>query len=166
MDPVGIFWDLENCGVPRTPSSSSSSSLGTSLSPAPSALETTLPESVASNVRDFARQYGKVVAFNAYADFSGLARATRLGLQQSGVSLLDVPNCAKDAADKAMIVDLCFFAVENKVPATVILISGDRDFASALQRLCLHGWEPAWSIKPHFAAGCALICIKTPFCYA
>jgi hypothetical protein len=97
---AGVFWDLENCQLPSSTN--------------------TLPQAVASNVRDFAIAHGRIACFKAYADCSLIGQNTRLGLQQSGVSLLDTPNHAKDAADKAMIVDMCLFAVENKVLRTAV----------------------------------------------
>ena len=112
MEPVGVFWDLENCHIPATRSRHQSLDGGSasSLGPVP-------PEQVASHIRDFAMRYGRVVTFHAYADphGSGVAPDTRLGLQQSGVRLIDIPNHRKEAADKAMIVDLCMFAIEYQV---------------------------------------------------
>lgn len=41
----------------------------------------------------------------------------------------------KDAADKALISDMCLLAVEHAPPVGVVLMSGDADFAYALARL-------------------------------
>lgn len=107
-EAVGVFWDLENCALPAAPRPTGGGGVrGAAV----------VPEQVASHVRDFARGYGRVVAFHAYSDphGSGLAPDKRLALQQSGVRLIDIPNHRKEAADKAMIVDICMFAVEYKV---------------------------------------------------
>jgi hypothetical protein len=57
-------------------------------------------------------------------------------LQSSGVSLTDCPhNGRKDAADKMMMVDMLAFAIDHPPPATIVLISGDRDFVYALSVL-------------------------------
>eukprot|EP00951_Prasinocladus_malaysianus_P030788 scaffold291930_cov44-Prasinocladus_malaysianus.AAC.1 len=80
-------------------------------------------------------RYGRVVAFNAYSDphGSGVPPDTRLGLQQSGVRLMDIPNHRKEAADKAIIVDFCLFAVEYKVGCWPVLF-----FQSSTERhICI-----------------------------
>lgn len=60
----------------------------------------------------------------------------RSELQSSGVSLTDCPhNGRKDAADKMILVDMMAFALDNPPPATIVLISGDRDFVYALSTL-------------------------------
>ena len=41
----------------------------------------------------------------------------------------------QDVSDKMIIVDLLAFAIDNPSPATVILISGDRDFVYAISTL-------------------------------
>jgi hypothetical protein len=41
----------------------------------------------------------------------------------------------KDASDKKILVDMLFWAVDNPAPANFMLISGDRDFSSALHQL-------------------------------
>jgi hypothetical protein len=63
-------------------------------------------------------------------------RGLRSELQSSGVSLTDCPhNGHKDAADKMMMIDMLTFAIDNPPPATVVLISGDKDFVYALSTL-------------------------------
>ncbi|MCD7449910.1 hypothetical protein HAX54_002214 [Datura stramonium] len=49
------------------------------------------------------------------------------GCQRTGVKLIDVPNGRKDAADKAILVDM-LFALTILHPS-IMLISGDVDFA-------------------------------------
>lgn len=120
--PVAIFWDIENCPVPSD----------------------TRPEDVAGNIRMALRVHpvinGAVTAFSAYGDFNSFPRRLREGCQRTGVRLIDVPNGRKDAADKAILVDLFLFALDNPPPSSIMLISGDVDFAPALHILGQRGY--------------------------
>eukprot|EP00899_Mesostigma_viride_P025386 jgi/Mesvir1/6031/Mv00774-RA.1 len=114
--PVAIFWDIEQCQVPP----------GVDV------------ESVTGNIRAALRSYditGSLVWFSAYGDFNLLPHRLRIGCQNTGVNLLDVPTSKREASDKAMLCDMFLFAVDNRPPATIFLISGDRDFSSALHKL-------------------------------
>ncbi|KZT28232.1 hypothetical protein NEOLEDRAFT_1058918, partial [Neolentinus lepideus HHB14362 ss-1] len=121
---AAIFWDYENV---RVPASTASNGLTTKI------------ESVA-------HQYGSVTLFRAYMDPTEMASpksiALRSNFQTSGVTLVDCPhNGGKDVADKMIIVDMLIFALDQPAPATVILISGDRDFAYAASTLRLRGYD-------------------------
>ncbi|KZT28228.1 DUF537-domain-containing protein [Neolentinus lepideus HHB14362 ss-1] len=119
-DLVSIFWDYENC---RPPSGVAGNVL-------------------VDRIRTIAHQYGRVTGFKAYFDLaesvSSRSPNIRSELQSSGVSLNDCPHDGrKDVADKMIIVDMLAFAIDHPAPATVILISGDRDFAYAVSVLRL-----------------------------
>ncbi|XP_078435783.1 putative endonuclease or glycosyl hydrolase isoform X2 [Wolffia australiana] len=120
--PVGIFWDMENCPIPNDVS----------------------PDEVAGNIRLALRLHpligGAVNSFAAYGDFNGFPRRLREACQRTGVKLVDVPNTRKDAADKAILMDLFLFALDHPPPSTVLLISGDVDFAPALHVLGQRGY--------------------------
>jgi len=124
MGPVAIFWDIENCPVPSD----------------------VRPEDVAGNVRMALRMHpvvkGAVTMLSAYGDFNAFPRRLREGCQRTGVKLVDVPNGRKDAADKAILVDMFLFALDNHPPSSIMLISGDVDFAPALHILA--------EKEPHF----------------
>ncbi|KII88952.1 hypothetical protein PLICRDRAFT_591166 [Plicaturopsis crispa FD-325 SS-3] len=115
---VGIFWDFENV------SHQCSRLTGYAL---------------ANNIRDLAFDYGRVNVFKAYLEIvanSPKAATFRSQLQCSGVSLTDCPhNDRKEVADNMMIVDLFAYAIQNPPPATIVLITGDRDFAYAISVL-------------------------------
>ncbi|WVZ24662.1 hypothetical protein V8G54_003206 [Vigna mungo] len=115
--PVAILWDIENCPVPSD----------------------VRPEDVAGNIRMALRVHpvikGAVMLFSAYGDFNSFPRRLREGCQRTGVKLIDVPNGRKDAADKAILVDMFLFALDNPPPSSIMLISGDVDFAPALHIL-------------------------------
>ncbi|KAF9533389.1 NYN domain-containing protein [Crepidotus variabilis] len=120
-DDVAIFWDYENCPVP-------SSSSGCAI---------------ANSITSLSRPFGSVKLFRAYleiADQLPLSRSVglRSELQSSGVSLIDCPhNGRKEVADKMIIVDMLAFAIDNPAPCTIVVISGDRDYAYALSVLKL-----------------------------
>ncbi|KII88941.1 hypothetical protein PLICRDRAFT_108915 [Plicaturopsis crispa FD-325 SS-3] len=117
---VGIFWDYENVGQGASQSSGFA---------------------IANRIRSLAYAYGRVTLFKAYLELqvsttSSKAATFRSELQCSGVSLTDCPhNNRKEVADNMMIVDMLAYAVENPAPATLILITGDRDFAYAVSVL-------------------------------
>ncbi|KAK1439930.1 hypothetical protein QVD17_05755 [Tagetes erecta] len=119
---IAILWDMENC-------------------PVPSDLR---PEDVAGNIRMALRVHpmisGAVTMFSAYGDFNGFPRRLREGCQRTGVKLIDVPNGRKDAADKAILVDMFLFALDNPPPSSIMLISGDVDFSPALHVLGQRGY--------------------------
>lgn len=121
---VAIFWDYENC-APQ--------------SGAPG-------YAIVNNIRQIAHKYGSVKLFKAYLELSELSSsksmAFRSELQQCGVSLTDCPhNGRKDVADKMMIVDMLAYAIDTPAPATVVLISGDRDFVYAVSVLRLRRYR-------------------------
>ena len=63
----------------------------------------------------------------------------------------------KDASDKKILVDMLFWAVDNPAPANYLLISGDRDFSSALHQLRLRRYnillaQPLQASAPLIAA--------------
>lgn len=120
--PVAILWDIENCPVPSD----------------------VRPQDVAGNIRMALRVHpvikGAVTMFSAYGDFNAFPRRLREGCQKTGVKLIDVPNGRKDAADKAILVDMFLFALDNPPHSTIMLISGDVDFAPALHILGQRGY--------------------------
>ncbi|KAL8205174.1 hypothetical protein R6Q57_008725 [Mikania cordata] len=119
---IAILWDMENCPVPSD----------------------IRPEDVAGNIRMALRVHpminGAVTMFSAYGDFNGFPRRLREGCQRTGVKLIDVPNGRKDAADKAILVDMFLFALDSPPPSTIMLISGDVDFSPALHILGQRGY--------------------------
>ncbi|KAJ7283013.1 hypothetical protein O6H91_Y354100 [Diphasiastrum complanatum] len=94
--------------------------------------------------------------FAAYGDFNHFPRKIRKGCQRTGVNLIDVPNGKKDASDKAILVDMLLFALDNPPPCTVFLISGDVDFASALHKLGLRGYTIVLAIPSRVGVASAL----------
>ncbi|OCH95310.1 DUF537-domain-containing protein [Obba rivulosa] len=116
-EPVAVFWDYENCSPPYSGEGCS----------------------IVSNIREIAHEFGSLKQFKAYLQLSEQSPKSvtlRSDLQSSGVSLTDCPHSGrKDVVDKMMIVDMLTFAMDTPAPATIILISGDRDFVYAVSVL-------------------------------
>ncbi|XP_049373926.1 uncharacterized protein LOC125838967 [Solanum verrucosum] len=136
--PVAIFWDIENCPVPSN----------------------VRPEDVTVNIRMALRVHpvikGLVTMFSAYGDFNAFPRRLREGCQRTGVKLIDVPNGRKDAADKAILVDMFVFALDNPQPSSIMLISGDVDFSPALHILGQRGYNVILVIPARVSVSSAL----------
>ncbi|KAF9500405.1 DUF537-domain-containing protein [Pleurotus eryngii] len=122
---VAIFWDYENCHGPSATSG----------------------YDVVRNIRNVAHKFGSVKLFKAYLELSEQSMSPRLltlrsELQSSGVSLTDCPhNGRKNVADQMIMVDMLAYAIDRPAPATIILISGDRDFAYAASVLRLRRYS-------------------------
>ncbi|ESQ50999.1 hypothetical protein EUTSA_v10022670mg [Eutrema salsugineum] len=121
--PMAILWDIENCPVPSD----------------------VRPEEVAGNIRMAIQLHpvingSVVVVFSAFGDFNAFPRRVREGCQRTGVKLVDVPNGRKDAADKAILLDMFLFVLDNPPPSTIVIITGDVDFAPALHVLGQRGY--------------------------
>ncbi|KAF9533388.1 NYN domain-containing protein [Crepidotus variabilis] len=133
IEDVAIFWDYENCNAPANASG----------------------YLLASNIAALARPYGTIKQFRAYLEIteqSASSRSTTLRseLQSSGVSLVDCPhNGRKEVADKMLLVDMLAYAIDNPAPATMVIISGDRDFAYALATLKLRRYRLVLITLPH-----------------
>ncbi|XP_074562427.1 uncharacterized protein LOC141818929 isoform X1 [Curcuma longa] len=138
-EPVAILWDIENCPVPND----------------------VCPEDVAGNIRMALRLHpvirGAVTMFSAYGDFNAFPRRLREGCQRTGVKLVDVPSGRKDAADKAILVDMFLFALDNRPPSSIMLISGDVDFSPALHILGQRGYTVILVIPSGVGVSSALI---------
>ncbi|KAJ6541815.1 NYN domain-containing protein [Mycena capillaripes] len=122
---VAIFWDYENCHASSQVSG----------------------YEVVSGIRNVAHRFGPVKHFKAYMEIPDVDRDTfrsfnlRSELQSSGVSLTDCPHNGKNAADMMIMVDMLAYAMDHPAPATLILISGDRDFAYVVAILRLRRYE-------------------------
>ncbi|KAJ6434638.1 hypothetical protein OIU84_018199 [Salix udensis] len=112
---TSVWWDIENCAVPKGCD----------------------PHAIAQNISSaLARMdYCGPVSISAYGDTQGINSAAQQALSSTGVSLNHVPAGVKDASDKKILVDMLFWAVDNPAPANFLLISGDRDFSNALHQL-------------------------------
>ncbi|WOG87214.1 hypothetical protein DCAR_0206437 [Daucus carota subsp. sativus] len=112
---TSVWWDIENCSVPKGFDS----------------------HSIAQNISSalVKMNYCGPVSISAYGDSNRIPPAVQHALSSTGISLNHVPAGIKDASDKRILVDMLFWAVDNPSPANYLLISGDRDFSNALHQL-------------------------------
>ncbi|KDP23339.1 hypothetical protein JCGZ_23172 [Jatropha curcas] len=112
---TSVWWDIENCQVPRECD----------------------PHAIAQNISSalVKMNYCGPVSISAYGDTNRIHSAVQQALSSTGIALNHVPAGVKDASDKKILVDMLFWAVDNPAPANYLLISGDRDFSNALHQL-------------------------------
>ncbi|XP_019187248.1 PREDICTED: uncharacterized protein LOC109181788 isoform X2 [Ipomoea nil] len=112
---ISVWWDIENCQVPRGSD----------------------PHAIAQNISSalVAMNYCGPVSISAYGDTTKISPSIQQALNSTGIALNHVPAGVKDASDKKILVDMLFWAVDNPAPANYLLISGDRDFSNALHQL-------------------------------
>ncbi|XP_027118749.2 uncharacterized protein [Coffea arabica] len=112
---TSVWWDIENCQVPR---GCEAHVIAQNISSALVKLD-----------------YCGPVSISAYGDTNRIPSSVQQALSSTGIALNHVPAGAKDASDKKILVDMLFWAVDNPAPANYLLISGDRDFSNALHQL-------------------------------
>ncbi|CAN4108285.1 unnamed protein product [Withania somnifera] len=112
---ISVWWDIENCQVPRGSD----------------------PHAIAQNISSALvnMNYCGPVSISAYGDTTKISASVQQALNSTGIGLNHVPAGVKDASDKKILVDMLFWAVDNPAPANYLLISGDRDFSNALHQL-------------------------------
>ncbi|XP_057816087.1 uncharacterized protein LOC131029580 [Cryptomeria japonica] len=112
---ISVWWDIENCNVPKGVD----------------------PYAIAQNITSALKKvdYRGAVSIYAYGDTKVLTSRVQEALSSTGIALHHIPSGVKDASDKAILVDMLFWAVDNPAPANYMLISGDRDFSNALHKL-------------------------------
>ncbi|OMO82248.1 hypothetical protein COLO4_23147 [Corchorus olitorius] len=112
---TSVWWDIENCQVPKNCD----------------------PHTIAQNISSalVKMNYCGPVSISAYGDTNRIPSSVQQALSSTGIALNHVPAGVKDASDKKILVDMLFWAVDNPAPANYLLISGDRDFSNALHQL-------------------------------
>lgn len=111
-----VFWDLENVAVPRGVTGHS------------------FVHSLCARLTSVCP--GKIVRIVAAGNMFRLPVHLCNQLQASGVSLNHIETRGrKDAADKALITEICLLPSEHPPPFGVALLTGDSDFAYALARM-------------------------------
>ncbi|XP_044482858.1 meiosis regulator and mRNA stability factor 1-like isoform X2 [Mangifera indica] len=112
---TSVWWDIENCQVPKRCE----------------------PHAIAQNISSAVAKlnYCGPLSISAYGDTNRIPQSVQHALSSTGISLNQVPPGVKDASDKKILVDILFWAVDNPAPANIMLISGDRDFSNALHQL-------------------------------
>ncbi|CAL9244452.1 unnamed protein product [Arabidopsis halleri] len=112
---TSVWWDIENCEVPRGWDA----------------------HVIAQNVSSalLKMNYCGPVSISAYGDTNLIPLHHQQALSSTGVALNHIPAGVKDASDKKILVDMLLWAIDNPAPANFLLISGDRDFSNALHQL-------------------------------
>ncbi|KAJ1547961.1 hypothetical protein HK096_008343, partial [Nowakowskiella sp. JEL0078] len=109
-----VFWDYENCQIPRGMSG----------------------YKVVRNIKTFIRSKKAILAdIFAIGNVERLSSSVRIELEGAGVILQNV-SCGKpSAADITILTEITKFVFENRPPHIIVLISGDRDFSKILSWL-------------------------------
>lgn len=116
--PLAVFWDAENVHIPREMSGLA----------------------CCNAIRASLSTFGSLETINVYLPSTAntMPASKRSELQLSGCHILDTPHVnRKEVADKMIIVDALFYAMEHRRSggATICLITSDTDFAYMLSRL-------------------------------
>jgi len=113
QQPVGVFWDFENCCPPHKQSA----------------------HDIVKKLRSTAGVLGNIKCFNAYFDVAMFA-GWRHDLTKVRVSVKDCRHDGKkQVADKFLLADLSAFARTQGTHSAVIIITGDGDFTAAIKDL-------------------------------
>ncbi|KAJ8037600.1 Meiosis regulator and mRNA stability factor 1 [Holothuria leucospilota] len=113
LPPIGVFWDIENCTVPS----------------GKSAFE------VVRRIRDRFFEGHREAEFMCVCDIKKENSAVIEELNNAQVTVAHINAVAKNAADDKLKQSLRRFAETHSRPATVVLISGDINFAHDLSDL-------------------------------
>ncbi|CAH9141080.1 unnamed protein product [Cuscuta epithymum] len=137
---ISVWWDIENCQVPRSSD----------------------PHAIAQNISSalVKLNYCGPVSISAYGDTTKISPSVQQALNSTGIALNHVPAGVKDASDKKILVDMLFWAVDNPAPANYLLISGDRDFSNALHQLRMRRYNILLA-QPQKASAALVAAAKT-----
>ncbi|GFP93625.1 hypothetical protein PHJA_001506900 [Phtheirospermum japonicum] len=127
---TSVWWDIENCQVPR---GCDANAIAQNISSALVKLN-----------------YCGPITISAYGDTTRIPTTVQHALSSTGIALNHVP-----AGDKRILVDMLFWAVDNPAPANYLLISGDRDFSNALHQLRMRRYNIL--LAQPFKASAALV---------
>ncbi|OMP06537.1 hypothetical protein CCACVL1_01521 [Corchorus capsularis] len=117
---VSVWWDFENC----SPSNANVFRIAPMIAAALRANGIKGP-----------------IQITAFGDIMQLTRVQQEALSATGINLAHVPSAGKNSADRSLLVDLMYWTTQNPPPAHLLVISGDRDFASTLHRLRMNNYN-------------------------
>ncbi|KAA8536691.1 hypothetical protein F0562_029169 [Nyssa sinensis] len=129
---ISVWWDIENCQVPK---GCDTHSIAQNISSALAKMD-----------------YCGPISISAYGDTNGIPASVQHALNSTGIALNHVPAGVKDASDKKILVDMLFWAVDNPAPGNYLLISGDRDFSNALHQLRMRKYNILLAQPPNASA--------------
>ncbi|XP_071735037.1 uncharacterized protein [Rutidosis leptorrhynchoides] len=130
---ISVWWDIENCKVPKDCE----------------------PDLIAANIKSALENLGYFgpISFQVYGDFCDKERIpvnVQIGLSDTRVELNHVPRGSKD---NAMLLDMVFWAFDNRAPGNILFISGDPSFSAALHRLRWRKHNILVAAQPHASEG-------------
>ncbi|XP_057311625.1 meiosis regulator and mRNA stability factor 1-like isoform X1 [Hydractinia symbiolongicarpus] len=112
-EPIGVYWDIENCRVPR----------GTSA------------VAVVNKIRERFYPGRREVEFMCVCDTTKEKKEILEELNKAQINIVHINATSKNAADDKLKQALRRFAQTHMPPATIVLVSGDINFASELSDL-------------------------------
>lgn len=113
LPAIGVFWDIENCQVPKTKSA-------------------TL---VVQQIRELFYNDYREAEFLVVCDVKKESAQVVSDLNDAQVNLIHVSSTSKNAADEKLRQSLRRFSELHKIPCAIALISGDVNFAADLSDL-------------------------------
>ncbi|XP_065659913.1 meiosis regulator and mRNA stability factor 1-like isoform X2 [Hydra vulgaris] len=111
--PIGVFWDIENCQVPKNKSALA----------------------IVKKLRDRYYPGRKEAEFICVCDTKKEKEDVLDDLNKAQVNVIHINASSKNAADLKLMQQLRRFALSNPSPATVLLLSGDINFVNDLSDL-------------------------------
>ena len=124
--PVGVFWDIENIGVPNRLS---------------------IAEAIARLRVKFGEAATVVVTMASTA--AAVARKAELQQHGGGVRLIIPPGDGPEIADEYLMIEMARWARRHPPPATIVLISNDTDFTRPLAAFMNGGYYVVRAILPN-----------------
>ncbi|CDY47022.1 BnaC02g42070D [Brassica napus] len=70
-----------------------------------------------------------------------MTSSVQQAISSTDVRLTHVPSGVKDGSDKKILVDMLLWAMQNRAPSNLMLISGDGDYSYVLHRLRMLGYN-------------------------
>ncbi|XP_022900382.2 meiosis regulator and mRNA stability factor 1 isoform X1 [Onthophagus taurus] len=113
LPPIGVFWDIENCQVPKNKSASS----------------------IVQKIRELFFDGYREAEFIVVCDVKKENAQIIQDLHDAQVNLIHVSSTSKNAADEKLRQSLRRYAETYSAPSAVVLISGDINFAGDLSDL-------------------------------
>ncbi|XP_063916773.1 meiosis regulator and mRNA stability factor 1 isoform X1 [Zophobas morio] len=144
LPPLGIFWDIENCQVPKSKSASA----------------------VVQRIREFFLEKYREAEFLVVCDVKKERPQVIQELHDSQVNLIHVASTSKNAADEKLRQSLRRFAEIYPAPSSVVLISGDINFAADLSDLRYRKKIRVILVHNANVADALVLCANEHYCYS
>jgi len=131
--PVTVLWDFENCPPPSTKN--------------PRYLNGT---TLVQRLRRAFLKLGPIKEIKAFANVATITPEMREELQTSAVTVIDAISIEKrkDLVDKMIFCHMFSFALDHPAPCTIVLISGDVDYALPLAALNMRHYKIVLVLPP------------------